>query len=463
MTGSELIQLGYTSGKWFGAALQHINDNALEGDALMAYLESIKPAPMLPLHETAPVYHVNIKAENEVEADNILKVRETMDLLMQTPTVVGGVIMPDACPAGPVGTIPVGGVVAAYKAIHPGMHSADICCSVMLTNFGKTDPKAVLDAAHSITHFGPVFRSEDNIFTMPDELVDEFRANPLLNNQKMLSVAKKHLGTQGDGNHFLYVGVSKKTGDTMLVTHHGSRGVGANLYDTGMAIAERFRKEISEDTKPMNAWIPSDSPEGEMYWDALQTTRKWTHLNHEVLHQKTCDLLEVVHTDRYWNEHNFVFREGDTFYHAKGATPLTANFMPETHTKRIIPLNMCQPILIVEGDTTATNLGFAPHGAGRNISRSAHKRLHAPGKTVRQIFDEETAGYDVRFFTKSIDISELPSAYKDAEQVKAQIEDFGLAAITDEIMPYGCIMAGDCARTKPWKNKRKAVEAVVEQ
>jgi tRNA-splicing ligase RtcB (3'-phosphate/5'-hydroxy nucleic acid ligase) len=170
--------------------------------------------------------------------------------------------------------------------------------------------------------------------------------------------------------------------------------------------------------------------------------------------------LEVAHLDRYWNEHNFVFRDGDTFYHAKGATPLTANFMPETHTQRIIPLNMCQPILIVEGDLTDNNMGFAPHGAGRNISRSAHKRTKGE-KSVRQIFDEETAGYDVRFFTNSIDISELPSAYKDAEQVKAQIEAFGLAKISDEIMPYGCIMAGDCNRTRPWKNKRKtAVEPV---
>jgi tRNA-splicing ligase RtcB (3'-phosphate/5'-hydroxy nucleic acid ligase) len=459
MTGSDLIQMGFRPGKWFKDVLAHINENDLQGEALQSYLDDKQPPLMLPLHDAPVAYHINIKAENEVEADNIARVCETMDILMRTPTVVGGVIMPDACPAGPVGTIPVGGVVAAYKAIHPGMHSADICCSVMLTNFGKTDPKAVLDAANSITHFGPVFRSEDNVFEMPEALVDEFRENVFLNNQKMLSVAKKHLGTQGDGNHFLYVGVSKKTGDTILVTHHGSRGVGANLYDAGMKVAEGFRKEISEDTKSMNAWIPSDSPEGVAYWDALQIVRKWTHLNHEVIHQKTCDLLSVQHLERYWNEHNFVFRDGDTYYHAKGATPLTANFMPETHTKRIIPLNMCQPILIVEGDATATNLGFAPHGAGRNISRGAHKRLQGE-RTVRQIFDAETAGYDVRFFTNSIDISELPSAYKDAEQVKTQIQDFGLAAVADEIMPYGCIMAGDCARTKPWKNKRKNVVPV---
>ena len=73
-----------------------------------------------------------------VEQANIDYVRQSMQLLMRTPTVVAGAIMPDACPAGPLGTIPVGGVVATRNAIHPGMHSADICCSVMLTNLGQT-------------------------------------------------------------------------------------------------------------------------------------------------------------------------------------------------------------------------------------------------------------------------------------------------------------------------------------
>jgi hypothetical protein len=52
--------------------------------------------------------------------------------------------MPDACPTGPEGQIPVGGVVVAKNAIHPGFHSADICCSVMLTDFGKAILKRFL-------------------------------------------------------------------------------------------------------------------------------------------------------------------------------------------------------------------------------------------------------------------------------------------------------------------------------
>ena len=91
-----------------------------------------------------------------------------MKEVMKTPTVVDGAVMPDACPTGHVGTIPVGGVVATKNAIHPGMHSADICCSVMLTDYGKVDPKLILDEAHKATHFGLVEEVEMlNIVSQP--------------------------------------------------------------------------------------------------------------------------------------------------------------------------------------------------------------------------------------------------------------------------------------------------------
>ena len=458
VTGNDLLNLGLKPGKWFKDALEHINAHALEGEALHAYLDTVKPAPVFPLLAQPVSFHENIRAETVVEQQNIDYVKQSMQQLMRTPTVVAGAIMPDACPAGPLGTIPVGGVVATRKAIHPGMHSADICCSVMLTNLGKMDPKAVLDVAQGITHFGPGGRPAESQFALPAEILAEMQANPFLNNERSLKMAREHLGTQGDGNHFLYVGISKNTGDTMLVTHHGSRGVGAVLYGNGMKIAEFFRREISPETAPDNAWIPSESPEGVNYWNALQTVRKWTKQNHLVLHDAIAAKLSAPVLQRYWNEHNFVFRDGDVFYHAKGATPLDPKFMPDITGPRIIPLNMAQPILIVEGATTANNLGFAPHGAGRNLSRTKHK-YSKTGQTNEAVFAEETQGIDARFFFNRIDISELPSAYKNAEDVKQQITDFNLATVIDEIQPYGCIMAGDWEQDAPWRKKKLAKKA----
>ncbi|MEO5789472.1 RtcB family protein [Gelidibacter sp.] len=453
ITGHDLIALGFPQGKWMKNAIKHINKNNLEGEALDKFLEQfIQPDP-IQLHPKPVDFAINIKAENKLEEENIKTVINSMQTLMKTPTLVSGALMPDACPAGPDGTIPVGGVAVAKNAIHPGMHSADICCSVMLTDFGKADPKAILDAAHANTHFGPGGRDKDAQFKFPAELLKAFENNSFLNDMHMISIAKSHLGTQGDGNHFLFVGKSKKTGHTMLVTHHGSRGPGARLYDKGMKIAERFRKDLSPDTKKQNAWIPFETEEGQDYWEALQIIRNWTKTNHEVLHNAVAETLNIAIKDRYWNEHNFVFKDGDLFYHAKGATPLDKKFMPDITGPRLIPLNMSEPVLIVEGATTANNLGFAPHGAGRNMSRTQHRR--SKSGTTMQIFKEETRGLDIRFFSNEIDISELPSAYKNANSVRQQMEEFGLGIVIDEVMPYGCIMAGDWQANAPWRKKRE--------
>ncbi len=451
-TGKTLIDLGYKQAKWFKEAITHINESNLEGDALLEYLEQFKAPDPIALHDKPVDFSVNIKAENEMEETNVNTVINSMQTLMKTPTLVAGAIMPDACPTGPNGTIPVGGVAVAKNAIHPGMHSADICCSVMLTDFGKTDPKAILDSAHANTHFGPGGRDRDAQFHFPKELLEAFENNTFLNDKPMIQIARAHLGTQGDGNHFLFVGTSKKTGNTMLVTHHGSRGAGAKLYKKGMYIAERFRKELSPDTLKQNAWIPFDTEEGQSYWDALQVIRQWTKSNHKVIHNAVADSLDIDIENRYWNEHNFVFKDGDLFYHAKGATPLDAKFMPDITGPRLIPLNMAEPVLIVEGKTTETNLGFAPHGAGRNVSRTQHRRSKTG--SIMQIFKEETRGLDVRFFSKEIDITELPSAYKNAKTVRVQMEEYGLGNVIDEVLPYGCIMAGDWQKNAPWRVKR---------
>jgi tRNA-splicing ligase RtcB len=165
--------------------------------------------------------------------------------------------------------------------------------------------------------------------------------------------------------------------------------------------------------------------------------------------------LNIEPIERFWNEHNFVFKDGDLFYHAKGATPLENKFVPDsTNGLRLIPLNMSEPVLIVRGTATENNLGFAPHGAGRNVSRSQHIRNKA-GKTIEEVFEEETAGLDIRFYSKAVDISELPSAYKNAANVKAQMKKFNLGTVVDEIMPYGCIMAGDWLKDAPWRKKRR--------
>ncbi|MBS8229019.1 RtcB family protein [Vannielia litorea] len=453
LTGSDLKAWGHQPGPQFPELLSRGNEMLAAGesrDAIREVLAREIPVPPvhIALHEAGAVpFHENLTPADADEAANLDKVRETMRAVMRTPTVVGGAIMPDACPAGPVGTIPVGGVVAAKNAIHPGMHSADICCSLMMSDLGDADPAEVLDAAAEVTHFGPGGRPQGNRFTVSLDLLDAFRANPFLSNAKIIRAAQEHMGTQGDGNHFLFVGRSRATGRTALVTHHGSRGPGAKLYKAGMEVAEAHRRKHSPATLKQNAWIPADSAEGEAYWEALQLIRKWTKTNHNSIHQATMERASASAGERFWNEHNFVFRRGDIYLHGKGATPGWEGFAPDADAggRTIIPLNMAEPVLIVRGTDAPNAWGFSPHGAGRNWSRTEHMRRLGT-KTPDQALAEETEGLDIRFHAGKVDASELPSSYKPAAAVTAQIEAFGLAEIVDQIDPYGCIMAGELPR-----------------
>jgi tRNA-splicing ligase RtcB len=318
--------------------------------------------------------------------------------------------------------------------------------------FEDVSPKDLLDAVHEVTHFGPGGRGKDKPIVPYDALPAEFHTNSFL--RDALALAPTHFATQGDGNHFAFVGMLKSAGLTTLVTHHGSRGPGAALYKAGMRVAERFRLSLSPETLKQNAWIPADTREGEDYWNALQAIRQWTKDSHFAIHDAAKARVRSRITDRLFNEHNFVFRKTDgLFYHAKGATPAFDGWAADAEDLTIIPLNMSQPVLIVRGSNAGNGLGFSPHGAGRNFSRTQHKRQMG-ARTDQEIFDEETAGLDARFYMGIPDISELPSAYKNAASVREQIAEYGLAEVVDEVIPYGCIMAGDWERDAPWRKKK---------
>lgn len=475
ITGDTLIRWGFKPGKGFQTLIFHANDFRAEGHddaAIVAKLTALLPPdpvldPLLQFRTNSIPFGLFLDPEGDDEINNLQGVVRHMDALMRTPTIVAGAVMPDACPSGSApGTIPVGGVVATKDAIHPGFHSADICCSMAITVF-KRDMAVgeVLDHAMKITHFGARGRDYVTPISKPAaDLINSFGANPFL--AGLEGVAQGQLGTSGDGNHFVFVGHLKSTGQLAIVTHHGSRNLGALLYKRGMAAAKRHTKIHSPRTPEHNAWLDANSKEGEDYWAALQLVREWTRLNHFSIHDDMQRVLGNSIVGRMWNEHNFVFQKSDgLFYHGKGATPSFDGYSKDDSGRTLIPLNMGEPILIAEHANKPEALGFAPHGAGRNMSRTEHlKRLAAEfGSDSRGIsprdaavvFERETAGLDIRFYCGTPDLSELPSAYKNPTAVREQIERHGLATIVDEILPAGSIMAGDWQAGAPWRNKRK--------
>jgi len=463
--GNDIIAMGIEPGPHIPKIVELCNQ--LGRINLEDFLHLIPPAKLV-LQDDASETIMNIMSSGtQHEDDNILKLKSTMKELVKTPTVLRSVLMPDACPVGPDGTIPVGGVAVTENAIHPGMHSADVCCSMMVTNTGigwNPDKgltthgpgiyKSVLDIAESMTHFGAGGRKNGSRFTLSPRIYKSMSDNEFLNLSKTLQMAHEHLGTQGDGNHFMYVGVLSSTGEICIVTHHGSRGVGAQLYKAGMLTAKKMTNKIAKGVLPVNYWITADSDEGKEYWDALQIVRKWTKSNHNVLHQSICDELGIKHKERFWNEHNFVFTKGDGLYsHAKGATPIDTDFLPDNEGyPQIVPLNMTQPVLLIRGTPDDNNLGFAPHGAGRNMSRTAHRKSLGD-LTDQEVFDKEVGDIDARFYSGKIDVTELPSAYKNSDEVTRQMEYFKLAKVVDKIQPYGSIMAGQQDRDH-WRKRK---------
>ena len=141
ITGKDLIDMGFKPGPWFGRVLEEANTKRLSKSQTarlaQAHLDAIEKAEAerrareIPLRETPGPFHINLTADTDEEKANRDAVEATFTELMRTPVLERGVVMPDACPAGPMGTIPVGGVVAARNAILPGAHSADICCSIV--------------------------------------------------------------------------------------------------------------------------------------------------------------------------------------------------------------------------------------------------------------------------------------------------------------------------------------------
>jgi hypothetical protein len=85
--GNHLIELGYRPAKWFKEAIEFINENNLDETQIKEYLEQFKQPELIPLHETAKDFVINIRAEHESENDNVEKVINTMKVLMKTPTL----------------------------------------------------------------------------------------------------------------------------------------------------------------------------------------------------------------------------------------------------------------------------------------------------------------------------------------------------------------------------------------
>src|SRR3546814_10945654 len=104
---------------------------------------------------------------------------------------------------------------------------------------------------------------------------------------------------------------------------------------------------------------------------------------------------------------------------------------------------MAEPVLIVRDKDADNALGFAPHSAGRNFSRTAHLRSLGNRPTA-EAFADKTNVLDPRSSCGIVALSELPPAFRNAAHDWAQIDQFTTADAARTIHLPTYITAGNC-------------------
>ncbi|GIG30706.1 RNA-splicing ligase RtcB [Cellulomonas marina] len=228
------------------------------------------------------------------------------------------------------------------------------------------------------------------------------------------------LGSLGSGNHFIEVSVDE-TGVVWLFLHSGSRGVGNRIAQHHIAVAaELCRRWWIDLPDPDLAYLVEGTEEFWAYVRQLRWAQDFAAANREEMMDRVVGVLAehmgepVVEAERVNCHHNFTEQEThvgkQVWVSRKGAIRARAG------EPGLIPGSMGSASYVVVGKGDRLSLESSPHGAGRNHSRSAARRLF-----TREQLREAMAGIEYRDTDAFID--EIPAAYKDIDQVMADAAD----------------------------------------
>ncbi len=343
---------------------------------------------------------------------------EQMNHAMTLPVAMKGALMPDAHKGY---GLPIGGVLAVDNAVIPYAVGVDIACRVKLSvlpipfdryEILKGALKTVLDRE---TLFGAGMEYKR---PKPHSVMDrDWDFCPVVAGLK--DRAWRQLGTSGSGNHFAEFGRLRLetpgfglgTGDYIaLLTHSGSRGTGAAIARHFSDLAMKQHPNLPKELKHL-AWLPMDSEEGQVYFQAMTLMGHYSAACHDIIHRDMFAALGETPAATVENHHNFAFKETiglrPAIVHRKGAVPAAKGVVG------IIPGSMADPGYVVRGKGCEDALQSAAHGAGRVMSRTAaFKQFSA--KDLTRVLAEK----GVTLISAGLD--EIPMAYKDIDQVMSQ-------------------------------------------
>ncbi|KAA5533522.1 RtcB family protein [Taibaiella lutea] len=345
--------------------------------------------------------------------------KKQMEIAMSLPVTIQGALMPDAHTGY---GLPIGGVLATKDAVVPYAVGVDIGCRMSLSildvgeNFLKSHSYQMRQALKDYTHFGMEGRLE---FKQEHEVLDSpaFQETDFL--KRLHAKAARQLGTSGSGNHFVEFGLitlqehnatNLPAGKYMaLLSHSGSRGLGANIAQHYTKIAMETCK-LPKEAQQL-AWLDMHSEAGQEYWLSMNLAGDYAKACHDRIHINVLKAIGVKALTTIENHHNFAWKDTledgtEVIIHRKGATPAHKNEMG------IIPGSMTTAAYLVSGKGIPNALYSASHGAGRAMSRKRAKE-NMTASAMKKLL----ASAGVTLIGGSVE--ENPLAYKDIETVIA--------------------------------------------
>ncbi|WP_238473584.1 RtcB family protein [Nocardioides cavernaquae] len=236
------------------------------------------------------------------------------------------------------------------------------------------------------------------------------------------------LGTLGSGNHFIEVTVDELD-RVWLFLHSGSRGVGNRIAQKHIRIArDDCARRWIQLPDPDLAYLVEGTDEFDAYIGQMRWAQHYALLNREEMMDRVVrqfaewvgagsgedgigavERLEEINCHHNYTEQEFHF--GKTVWLSrKGA------INAEAGRPGLIPGSMGTASYVVTGKGNPVSLNSAPHGAGREYSRTGARRTF-----TREQLREAMVGIEYRDTAAFID--EIPQAYKDIDQVMADAVD----------------------------------------
>lgn len=373
-------------------------------------------------------YGVPVKIfTNDIDSDSIEQLKKMAQLQFIYSHIA---VMPDVH-VGKGAT--VGSVIPTKNAIIPAAVGVDIGCgmnAVRLNLKASQLPDNLAPLRHAIERKVPVgFELHKQIKAKASSIIPlEKRLQPIIQKhpglvrmlRKFDATWQKQLGTLGGGNHFIELCLDENQ-DVWIMLHSGSRGLGnvIGTYFIELAKKEAQHRFGHVPDKDLS-YFAEGSASFNDYVEAVEWAQNYAFENRREMMRLILEAIRPLLppfqlTKEAINcHHNYVSRENhfgeDLLITRKGAIRAGQDELG------IIPGSMGARSYIVKGKANPESFCSCSHGAGRKMSRNKAKLLFSQDDLIQQ-----THGIECRKDAGVID--EIPSAYKDIDQVMANQSD----------------------------------------